>query len=67
MFPRETMPWWAYLVSHFVPATYMVQIARGVILRGAGLAQLWMNGLVLFGMGVGLLLVAARRFRSMTV
>ena len=67
MFPRETMPLWAYLASHFVPATYMIQIARGVILRGAGLAQLWINGLVLFGMGVVLLLLAAKRFSKMTV
>jgi ABC-2 type transport system permease protein len=67
MFPRETMPLWAYLVSHFVPATYMIQIARGVILRGAGLAQLWVNGVILFSMGVGLLLLAAKRFSRMTV
>src|SRR5262249_31575832 len=67
MFPRETMPLWAYTASRFVPATYMIQIARGVILRGAGMGQLWFNGLILFAMGVGLLLLAAKRFRSMTV
>jgi ABC-2 type transport system permease protein len=67
MFPRETMPLWAYSVGHFIPATYMVQIARGVILRGAGLEQLWFKGLVLFAMGAGLLLLAAKRFRGMTV
>jgi drug efflux transport system permease protein len=67
MFPRETMPLWAYIASHFVPATYMVQIARGVILRGAGLEQLWINGIVLFAMGAGLLLAATKRFRKMTV
>jgi ABC-2 type transport system permease protein len=67
MFPRETMPLWAYLASHFVPATYMIQITRGVILRGAGLEQLWLNGVVLFAMGVGLLLIASKRFKSMTV
>jgi ABC-2 type transport system permease protein len=67
MFPRETMPLWAYIVSHFIPATYMVQIARGVILRGAGLEQLWISGLVLFSMGAALTLAAAKRFRKMTV
>lgn len=67
MFPRETMPLWAYLLSHVVPATYMIQIARGVILRGAGLAQLWTNGLVLLGMGVALVTLAAKRFSKMTV
>jgi ABC-2 type transport system permease protein len=67
MFPRETMPFWAYTLSHFVPATYMIKITRGVILRGAGLEQLWFNGVVLFAMGVGLLLLATKRFRGMTV
>ena len=67
MFPRETMPLWAYLLSNVIPATYMIGIARGVILRGAGLAQLWMNGVILFGMGVVLLLLAAKRFSKMTV
>ena len=67
MFPRETMPSWAYTISHFVPATYMIKITRGVILRGAGLGQLWFNGLVLFAMGAGLLLVATKRFKKMTV
>jgi len=67
MFPRETMPLWAYTLSHFVPATYMIKITRGVILRGAGLEQLWFNGLVLFAMGAGLLLAAAKRFKKMTV
>lgn len=67
MFPRETMPRWAFFISHFVPATYMIQIARGVILRGAGLEQLWLNGLVLFAMGSGLLLLAAKRFKKMTI
>jgi drug efflux transport system permease protein len=67
MFPRETMPMFFYVVSHFIPATYMMQVARGVILRGAGLAQLWMNGLILFAMGVVLLLLAAKKFSKMTV
>ena len=67
MFPRETMPLWAYLISHFVPATYMIKIARGVILRGAGLQELWSSGLILLGMGIVLLLAAAKRFQNMTV
>src|SRR5215471_2324621 len=66
MFPRETMPAWAYVVGQFVPATYMTQISRGVILRGAGFEQLWTKGLILFAMGAGLTLLAARRFKGMT-
>jgi ABC-2 type transport system permease protein len=67
MFPRETMPIQFYVISHFIPATYMMQVARGVILRGAGLAELWINGVVLFAMGVVLLLLAAKKFSKMTV
>ncbi len=67
MFPRETMPTWAYVASTIVPSTYMIEIARGVILRGAGLAQLWMDGAILFAMGIALLLIAAKRFKHMTV
>jgi ABC-2 type transport system permease protein len=67
MFPRETMPVQFYVISHFIPATYMMQVARGVILRGAGLAELWINGVVLFAMGVVLLLLAAKKFSKMTV
>jgi ABC-2 type transport system permease protein len=66
MFPRETMPLWAYVASTVIPSTYMIEIARGVILRGAGLAQLWLDGVILFAMGVALLLVAAKRFQRMT-
>ena len=67
MFPRETMPVFFYVVSHFIPATYMMEICRGVIIRGAGLMQLWFNGVILFAMGVALLLAAAKRFKGMTV
>lgn len=67
VFPRETMPLPFYLMSFVVPATYFVNIARGVILRGAGLAHLWVDGLVLLGMGTGLLLLAAKRFQKKVI
>lgn len=64
IFPRETMPLPFYILSCFIPATYFVNIARGVILRGAGLVHLWTDGLVLVVMGVVLLLLAAKRFQK---
>jgi ABC-type multidrug transport system permease subunit len=50
-------------VSYIVPATYYINITRGIILRGAQLAHLWTDALALFAMGTALLLVAARRFQ----
>lgn len=67
IFPRETMPLIFYAISFLIPATYFVNIARGVILRGAGIQHLWLDGLVLIAMGALLLLVAARRFRNKVI
>jgi ABC-2 type transport system permease protein len=67
IFPRDTMPLLFYAMSYLLPATYMMDIARGIILRGAGLAELWVHALVLLGMGVGILLLAAKNFKKMVV
>jgi hypothetical protein len=45
----------------------MMDISRGIILRGAGLFELWGNALVLLLMGVLVLLLAAKNFRKMIV
>jgi ABC-2 type transport system permease protein len=67
IFPRDNMPLPFFLLSFCVPATYMIDIARGVILRGAGITHLWSNAVVLFGMGAAVLLLASNRFRKMIV
>jgi ABC-2 type transport system permease protein len=67
IFPRETMPSFFYALSYFVPATYFINITRGVILRGAGIAHLWTDGLALFAMGTILLILAARRFQKKVI
>ncbi len=67
VFPRYNMPLFFYAISCVIPATYMVDIARGVILRGAGLLELWSSALILFAMGVVVLLLAAKRFTKMVV
>jgi ABC-2 type transport system permease protein len=64
IFPRETMPKFFYILSYFVPATYFINITRGIILRGAGWVHLWSDALALFIMGTLLLIIAARRFQN---
>jgi ABC-2 type transport system permease protein len=64
IFPRETMPAFFYGISFLVPASYFINITRGIILRGAGLQHLWLDGLALFAMGTFLLVIAARRFSN---
>jgi ABC-2 type transport system permease protein len=67
VFPRDNMPMIFRWLSHLVPATYMIDICRGVILRGATASDMWVNAIVLFTMGVIVLLIAANRFKKMIV
>lgn len=67
IFPRETMPLFFYLISYLVPASYYINITRGIILRGAGIMHLWLDGLALFAMGSFLLILAARRFQKKVI
>ncbi|MHB8501265.1 MAG: ABC transporter permease [Candidatus Acidiferrales bacterium] len=67
IFPRETMPYIFRVLSYFVPASYFINITRGIILRGAGIQHLWTDALALFAMGTFLLFIAARRFRNKVI
>jgi ABC-2 type transport system permease protein len=67
IFPRETMPAILHPISYLIPATYFINITRGIILRGAGIEHLWTDGLALFAIGSFLLIVAARRFQNKVI
>jgi len=67
IFPRETMPKFFFILSYFVPATYFIDITRGIILRGAGWVHLWIDAVALFFMGTMLLVIAARRFQNKVI
>jgi ABC-2 type transport system permease protein len=41
LFPRENMPWLAYYAGYLLPVTYFLEIVRGIILKGVGIATLW--------------------------
>jgi ABC-2 type transport system permease protein len=56
-----------YVISYFIPASYYINITRGIILRGAGITQLWTDGLALFIIGSVLLIIAARRFQNKVI
>src|SRR5213595_2228898 len=67
IFPRETMPALFKPISYLIPATYFINITRGIILRGAGIKHLWTDGLALFAIGTILLIIAARRFQNKVI
>lgn len=62
IFLIENMPPFFQVISRLIPATYYIQILRGIILRGAGFSELWMSAAVLAAMGCGSTLLAAKLF-----
>ena len=63
-FPIENMPKIIQAVSYAIPLRYFITIIRGVILKGLGFADLWIEASVLFGMGISILLLSSLRFRK---
>jgi ABC-2 type transport system permease protein len=63
--PVKNMPALLQAISHFVPLQHYLTIIRGIMLKGAGLQELWPDvvALLLLGMGTGLLglRIVARR------
>ncbi|MEP0548871.1 MAG: ABC transporter permease [Rhodothermales bacterium] len=64
IFPIASMPGWLQPVTNIVPATWFIIIARGVMLKGVGLAVLWKEVLVICVFAVVLLAAGARSFND---
>ena len=65
-FERDAMPFVMQLVGYAIPLTYFLEILRGIILRGAGIAELWPSVTAMLGLGAFLLIVASVRFARTT-
>jgi ABC-2 type transport system permease protein len=63
IFPIENMPAFLQGLTYAFPARYFMQIIRGVMLKGSGLAALWPQLLSLVGLALLLVVVATARFR----
>jgi ABC-2 type transport system permease protein len=63
IFPLESLPAPLRVIAAVIPARWFVEIARGIMLKGVGLAHLWQETLVLVGMTVVLLAASMRSFR----
>jgi ABC-2 type transport system permease protein len=64
VFPLDSMPVFFYYLAQVVPTTWMIDAARGVILRGAGWGELRFHAVVLWGMALGLILLSTLRFHK---
>jgi ABC-2 type transport system permease protein len=61
IFPLDSLPGWLRAISNVVPARWFLVVVRGIMIKGAGLATLWQETLVLVGMTAFLLIVGSRK------
>lgn len=64
IFPRESMPLPIYGLGYFIPLTYFLKIVRGIVLKGLGLRDLWMQIVPLASMAVGIMWLSVVKFRK---
>lgn len=64
LFPIFTMPYVLQLYTRIFPARYFVDFSRGVVLKGAGLAELWPSVVLLLAYTVVIFALAVWRFRK---
>jgi ABC-2 type transport system permease protein len=66
IFPIDSMPTMLRYVSRIVPATYFIDILKGVMLKGLGLSYIWKPTVVLVGMTLFLLTASWFSFKVRT-
>jgi ABC-2 type transport system permease protein len=64
LYPVDTMPEIFQTLTLANPLRHFLEIVRGIFLRGAGIAELWVQFAVLSGMAAAGLTIATRRFRA---
>ena len=64
LFPIENLPKFFQIISNIVPARWYIDAIRKMMIQGAPLLEVWVNGTVLFGMTVVLLGVSFKKFND---
>jgi ABC-2 type transport system permease protein len=64
MTPIRAMPGWLQAVTYLNPLRHFAEVMRGVLLRGAGIGDLWFQLAALAVLGGGVMALAATRFRT---
>jgi ABC-2 type transport system permease protein len=64
VFPVDSMPKVFQYLAQVIPTTWLIDAARGVILRGAGWQELWPHAAVLWGMALVIIALSVLRFRK---
>ena len=67
IFPSAGLPFVLYAIGRVLPATHMIEIMRGVVLRDAGPRELLPNVLALVAISVILVTMSVRQFRKVAL
>jgi len=67
IFPTAGLPMPLYLIGRVLPATHMVEIMRGIVLRDAGPRELFPNVAALLVISVLLVWASVRRFQKVAL
>jgi ABC-2 type transport system permease protein len=63
-FPFKGMPDWAQWIGNLLPLTHFINIVRGLMLKGIGLAEIWVDLWPLLGFMLVMLVIALLRYRQ---
>src|SRR5438874_10121496 len=64
VFPLSSLPLPLRVVSHILPATYFIKIARAIVIRGAGFFDIWQPVAALVAISVVLIALSATAFKK---
>jgi ABC-2 type transport system permease protein len=64
VFPISALPLPLRVVSHLLPATHFIKIARGIVIRGATFGDLWQPVTALLAISAVLIALSARAFKK---
>ena len=63
IFPVKNMPYLLQLLSHLMPGKWFIIIVKGIILKGAGLASLWKETMIILVMTMFFIIGSVKKFK----
>ncbi len=67
IFPQNGLPFVLRWIGRLLPATHMIEIMRGVVLREAGPRELWPNVAALAAISVLMVAMSVRNFKKQSI
>ena len=64
IYPIENMPWILQMIANLMPPKWFIIIIKDIMIKGEGLALVWKETLILFGMTLLFLLIAVKKFKT---